>query len=149
MGGVQRGQFERQRLALHREEIHAPAAEDRAGSLPGREQQRRRSYYASSISYWTFMFYADVYNNVYLLSIKHSLLEIQPLPRAANSRQWPINRRQRLCRRSHSAQASRIIFSQPRLFAEHPSSRLSAQPVPRAHSGPSAKKKVAVNGGVS
>jgi hypothetical protein len=31
-------------------------------------------------------------------------------------------------------------FSRPRLFAEHPSSRLSAQAVLRAHSGPSAKK---------
>jgi hypothetical protein len=31
-------------------------------------------------------------------------------------------------------------FSRPRFFAEHPSSRLSAQAVPRAHSGPSAKK---------
>jgi hypothetical protein len=36
-------------------------------------------------------------------------------------------------------------FSRPRFFAEHPSSRLSAQAVLRAHSGPSAKK-VAVNG---
>jgi hypothetical protein len=75
------------------------------------------------------------------------LPEIQPLPRAANSRQRPINRRQRLCRWSRSAQASRRIFSRPRLFASHPSSRLSAQPVPRAHGGPSAKK-VVVNGGV-
>jgi hypothetical protein len=32
------------------------------------------------------------------------------------------------------------FFSRPRLFAEHPSSRLSAEAVPRAHSGPPAKK---------
>jgi hypothetical protein len=39
-----------------------------------------------------------------------------------------------------SAQARREIFSRPWFFAEHSSSRFSAQPVPRAHSGPSAKK---------
>jgi hypothetical protein len=32
------------------------------------------------------------------------------------------------------------FFSRPRFFVEHSSSRLSAQAVPRAHSGPSAKK---------
>jgi hypothetical protein len=47
-----------------------------------------------------------------------------------------------LCRALElQALARREIFSRPWFFAEHSSSRLSAQPVLRAHSGPSAKKK--------
>jgi hypothetical protein len=38
-----------------------------------------------------------------------------------------------------------IFFSRPRVFAEHPNSRLSAKALPRANCGPPAKK-VAING---
>jgi hypothetical protein len=69
-----------------------------------------------------------------------TLLETGPLPSARNRRQRRINRRQRLCRRPHSAPYSRKIFSRPRIFAESLRSRPSAKALPRAHGGPSEEK---------
>jgi hypothetical protein len=105
------------------------------------------NYYFSAYLKWSVPF-IDIFVNIRLLY--YSLLEIQALLRAGNSRQRPTNRtraRPRLTENFFSAQVSRRIFSRPRLFAST-RARGSRHRLCREPTVGRRPKKVAVNGGL-